>query len=410
MDRRRSQRIKSIKKCSCYDSDSNSHHHANKNMKQNSNSTNSCEVISNLLLLEDLRFHIFTFVPVKCLINSARYVCKDWAATISNSQFVEAYERHAHSKPGLYVENLTTQGKSYFLEFKDDVNGQFKKTNFRTPEKMGRLISTCDGILLLFSNYDRRIFVVNPILKCWLIIPHFPKSLSFTRVLCRCSIARVPHTSKFKLFLMDVFKDSGVLWNVIYVLRIGIDNSWKEIARKKVPPNLKDLWEQVYNGGNDIYWITKKEVIVMDVDKERILREYPHPDLPNDLNIKYLWMKNRLSCIAYEDSYRTYQIFILDFDSGQWSLYHEMEPFDYVAACGHELDILFVEFRLWINDQVIFNVTVYQNSARNLYPKNIHFGYNVKTKQLTKIEGIAVGAFEVWLHNNSLVSFPSTAT
>jgi hypothetical protein len=166
MDRRRSQRIKSIKKCSCYDSDSNSHHHANKNMNQNSNSTNSCEVISNLLLLEDLKFHIFTFVPVNCLFNSARYVCKHWAATISSSRFAEACERHARSKPGLYVENLTTQGKSnYFLEF-NDVNGQFEKTKLGTPQRMGRLISTCDGILLLFSNYYRRIFVVNPILKC----------------------------------------------------------------------------------------------------------------------------------------------------------------------------------------------------------------------------------------------------
>ena len=196
------------------------------------------------------------------------------------------------------------------------------------------------------------------------------------------------------------------------MLRIGIDNSWKEIARKKVPPNLKDLWEQVYNGGNDIYWITKKEVIVMDVDKERILREYPHPGLPNDLMIDYLWMKNRLSCIAYKDSYKTYQIFILDFDSGKWSLYHEKGPFDYVATCGHELNIWSVLFRLWINDQVIFEVALHSNSARKLIPnpKNIHFGYNVKTKQLTKIEGIAVGAFEVWPHTNSLVSLPSTAT
>jgi len=64
-------------------------------------------------------------------------------------------ELHAHSKPGLYVENLTRRGKSYFLEFKDDVHGQFKKTKLGTPQKMGRLISTCDGILLLFSIIDK---------------------------------------------------------------------------------------------------------------------------------------------------------------------------------------------------------------------------------------------------------------
>jgi hypothetical protein len=412
MERRRSQRIKSIKKCSCYDSDSNSHDHVNKIMKQNSNSTNSCEVISNLLLLEDLRFHIFTFVPVNCLINSARYVCKHWAATISNSQFIEAYEHHAHSKPGLYIVNRTTHGNSYFLELKDDVNGQIVKTDLGTPQEMGHLISTCDGLLLLFSNIDERYFVVNPILKFWLRIPNFPAFRSYILVRGRCAIARVPHTSEFKLFHMDFFQTSDALWNVIYMLRIGIDNSWKEIARKQTFPNSKFLMLRLFIGGNDIYWITEKEVIVMDVDKESIIREYPHPHLPNDVFIKYLWMKNRLSCIAYKESYRTYQVFILDFNLGKWSLYHEMGPFDYVAACGQQLNILLVKFRFWINDQVIFKVVLHQNSARNSYlnPKNIHFGYNVKTKQLTKIEGIDVGAYEVWLHTNSLVSLPSTAT
>jgi len=130
MGRCRSQIIKSsTEKGNCSDSEtkSQSRDHADKN----------CEVISLLLLPEHLMFDILRLVPLNCLINSARYVCKAWAATIASSLFVEMCESHARSKPGLYVENFTTQSSSYFLEFKDDVNGQFERTDLGTPSRMG---------------------------------------------------------------------------------------------------------------------------------------------------------------------------------------------------------------------------------------------------------------------------------
>jgi len=114
MDRHRGHRIKSIKCCGC-DSDSLSHDLAKKNMNQNLNSTKSCKVISKLLLPEDLLFCIFTLVPLNSL------VCKACAATIRSSYFAELTK-----KTGLYVENGKSRRSSYFLEFKDDLNGQFK--------------------------------------------------------------------------------------------------------------------------------------------------------------------------------------------------------------------------------------------------------------------------------------------
>lgn len=69
---------------------SNSHHRAKNNVK-NQNS-NSCKMISKLFLLEDLRFHILTLVPLNSILHSTRYVCKSWAATIRNSHFVEMCE------------------------------------------------------------------------------------------------------------------------------------------------------------------------------------------------------------------------------------------------------------------------------------------------------------------------------
>jgi len=210
---------------------------------------------------------------------------------------------------------------------------------------------------------------------------------------------------------LDVLEISGNFWYVFYVLRIGIDNSWKEIARKEAPRDWFFPWQPLYSGGNDIYWITIDDIIVMDVDREIIVGEYPLPNvpMPGDRVPIFLSMGNHLSCIAYKDeSYEAYQIYILDFDSGEWSLYHEMGHFDYVSACGRELNNLSsVVFRFWVNDQIIFRVT--SPRLNMLLDKVTHFGYNVETKQLTCIEGIdAEGGYEVWLHTNSPVSFSST--
>jgi hypothetical protein len=37
------------------------------------------------------------------------------------------------------------------------------------------------------------------------------------------------------LFFIDILEVSGFYWNVFYVLRIGICNTWKEKARKETP-------------------------------------------------------------------------------------------------------------------------------------------------------------------------------
>ncbi|RHN77213.1 putative F-box domain-containing protein [Medicago truncatula] len=203
-------------------------------MNQNPNSAQSCKVISNLS--EDLMFHIFTLVPINSLFNSTRYVCKSWAATIGSSLFFEVCEHRARSKLGLYVENCETYGSSYFLEFKDNVNGQFERYELGTPRKTEHLISTCDGILLLLS-ISGQIFVANPILKRGFRIPPFPIPQPRIIVRHQCTIARVPLTSKFKLFFLHVFAISASFWYVFYVLRIRIDNSWNEIARKKSSPS-----------------------------------------------------------------------------------------------------------------------------------------------------------------------------
>ncbi|CAK8560676.1 unnamed protein product [Lathyrus sativus] len=401
-----------MERSSCFDSDSKSDDDANKNENL------------ELLLPEDLKIQIFTLVPLTYLINSVRYVCKPWAAIIAGPRFAEACQRFdIRFKPGLYVENRKSKSSSYFLEFKDDVNGQFERIDLGTPKKMGHVIGTCDGILLLL-NTARQVFAVNPFLKCWLRIPPFPFSRHNQGFPCQCTITRVPRTAKFKLFHADILEISGAYSCVFYVLRIGIDSSWKEIARKEAFPMFRRLYfssRPLYSGGNDLYWITYNEVILMDIDKETIVGEYPVPFItmdPYERSITmyssvpfemFLHMGERLSRIVSIDSHRTYQIYILDFDSENWSLYHEMGPFDYMSASGHNLKPRSASFRLWINDQIIFQVGLHKTETGSMSSrKSIHFGYNVKTKQLTKIEDIEVGDFDVWLHTISLVSLPTT--
>ncbi|RHN53723.1 hypothetical protein MtrunA17_Chr5g0398931 [Medicago truncatula] len=177
------------------------------------------------------------------------------------------------------------------------------------------------------------------------------------------TLARVPHSSIFKLFFVDIRKVSGVDWVLFYVLKIGIDNSWKEIvARPKVLNEKYFFKKPVYSGGNDLYWILKESVIVMDVDKEVIVREYPLPPLRvcRYLDVEYLWMGNHLSCIVHEDPIKTFQIYILDINSGKWSLYHEMVLFDYVVACGqlsvNDTKMILISILFGMNEQIIFQL------------------------------------------------------
>jgi hypothetical protein len=297
------------------------------------------------------------------------------------------------------------------LDIKDDVNGQyeFERIDLGTPRGMGTIVSSCDGILLLHRDY-RDLFVVNPILKCWLRIP--PLSIS---VYCRFIIARAPHTTMFKLFFIDNLNVSGASWHVFYVLRIGIDNSLKEIARKEATWDSYLLCKPLYGGGNDLYYITKKGITAVNIEKEIIVGEYPPPPVEmwyNPIQTSFS-MGDHLSYIARKSvhDHETHTIYTLDFDSGKWSLYHEIRLLDFVVACCHETIILLAIVRFWINDQIIFQV--YLKKKRDIDPgiRSIHFSYNVKTRQVKKIEDIVEDSgITVWLHINSLVSLPNTST
>lgn len=163
---------------------------------------------------------------------------------------------------------------------------------------------------------------------------------------------------------------------------------------------------------------------VMDVDREIIIREYPLPSpRVNSSPIwVFLWMGDRLSCIVADKGIsritRTYQIYTLEFDLGKWTLYHETGPFDYWVTCRHELDFdinirtVCVMFRFWINHQIFFATLIKPPKNHTTFSgmKRVYFCYNVKTRQLTRINGIAVDDFQAWLHTNTLVSLQSTQT
>ncbi|XP_058763877.1 uncharacterized protein LOC131637309 [Vicia villosa] len=403
----RSQRLKSLNNCSSssYNDDSDS---------------------SKVLLNQDMMLPILSLLPLNCLLNSVRYVCKPWATTIRTSHFAQACLQL--TKPGLYVEDYGSPTSSYYLDIKSYVNGhfEFERISLGTPSKVGTIICSYNGILLmldwdLFSSQPPQAFLVNPLIKSLLKLPPLPYSLERPYPSAQFAIVSAPHTAKFKLFFIDILEVSGALYYVFYVLRIGIDISWKEIDRKEAPIAWNTIWKPLYDGSNYLYWISAHhQVTVFDVDKEITVGKFPLPPLHPDpfspfsfSHTVFLWRGNQISCIVSIVENKRYKIYILDFDSGKWSLYHEMGPFDYVAACGQEFFVKFLLFRCWIHDEIIFRVSRSSTREENLPiggRYTMHFSYNVKTRRVTKIEDIAMFNNEVWLHTNSLFSLPSTPT
>jgi hypothetical protein len=129
--------------------------------------------------------------------------------------------------------------------------------------------------------------------------------------------------------------------------------------------NLKGLiWEHLKK------WETLS-IIVMDVAKENIVGQYSLPPSPVLMDLDpdaiFLRMGNHLSCIVNNDAfYGPFQIYVLDFELGKWSLYHEIGPFDFATACGHEIHILCVVFCFWINHQIIFRASLSKRGNRTL--------------------------------------------
>ncbi|XP_019414337.1 PREDICTED: uncharacterized protein LOC109326124 [Lupinus angustifolius] len=337
------------------------------------------------------------------LHHHARYVCKTWAAIIDTFHFAQLqHDRACYSKPpGLYLSNSMLPNTSYFM---DSVNGQFVRNDLVTPLTKGTyLISTCDGIMFCNCNYLREYFVVNPILNCSFTIPPLP-SLNGISGFLEFTLIRVPHTAKFKIF----FAHS----NFLYGLTIGIGNSWKEIVGGKIEPRMR-MWKPVYSGSNNLYWPTMEAVIVIDIYKEIIVGEYPLPYnyALNYPSPKYLWMGNCLSSIVGTNHDTSFKIYVLDIDSRRWSLHREIGTFDYVAAYGHELTITTMSFCFWMEDQIVFKIDVDEARTTPIDPSTtIFFGYNINTRQLTKIEAIAdagEGFWIAWRHTNSLISLPS---
>ncbi|XP_058763919.1 uncharacterized protein LOC131637336 isoform X1 [Vicia villosa] len=407
----RTQRLKSLNNCSSssYNDDSNS------NSKTSYNDDSGS---SRVLLNQDLMLPILSLLPLNCLLNFARYVCKPWATTIRTSHFALACLQL--TKPGLYVEDYDSATSSYYLDIKSYVNGhfEFERISLGTPSKLGKIVCSYNGILLMldWDWLSPQAFLVNPLIKSCLKLPPPPFSLERIYPPAQFTIVCAPHTAKFKVFFIDILEVSGALYYVFYVLRIGIDNSWKEIDRKEAPIAWKTIWEPLYDGGNYLYWISAQhEVTVLDVDNEITIGKFPLPPLHPDSfsHSVFLWRGNQISCIVSIIPNKRYQIYILDFDSGKWSLYHEMGPFDFVAACGLEFFIKVLLFLYWIHDEIIFRVSRTSSIEENLPiggRYTMHFSYNVKTRQVTKIEDIAIFNHEVWLHTNSLFSLPSTPT
>lgn len=145
--------VKRLKSSESADADAATTNNKNMNMNIVQCSSSSSNRNRNRFseLPQDVMLAILCLVPLDCLLNSARYVSKHWFTAIPSCLRLKP--------PGLYVINIKSGRKSYFL---DHVNGQ--KIHFGTPSKMGTLLDSCHGILLLCRG-NRLTFAVNPILS-----------------------------------------------------------------------------------------------------------------------------------------------------------------------------------------------------------------------------------------------------
>ncbi|MED6130929.1 hypothetical protein PIB30_005217 [Stylosanthes scabra] len=286
-------------------------------------------VASTVCLTEDIIFfNILTRLPATFLFKSARLVCKAWAAIICKTQFVDAHLRHA--KSGVFLQSTRPTYGARFLAFKD--NGAYEVTHLNSKYP-GRILNSCDGLSLFLQYSTGALHVSNPVTN---------------------QEERIPYL---------LGGDNLIL---------GIDNSWRKIGTESGDFDFKCI--PIYTGGYDLYWVTERRVIVMDVAKET----FKAFQLPQELqwHPQYLKMGNCLSSIIFVE--RGFQVYAFEPKSGKWTLYHQIGHLNYPH--GHE--VLSEFFCVWVNQEVIIRSTL-APSLRTLI-----FGYNVKTRNLRMIDAI----------------------
>ncbi|XP_054779715.1 uncharacterized protein LOC129287540 [Prosopis cineraria] len=339
-------------------------------------------------LPEDALFDILTWLPAECLLSSARYTCKYWAAMICSSDFAEKHL--LRSKPGIFLQSTKRPYGAWFLDVKD--NGEFGVTTLN-PDFPGRFVNSCDGLIVLYENARGVLNVTNPVTKQRVKVPML---LSPNLMYPPCAVVRVPRTGEFKLFASRVLTESEVCYCHWHVLRLGKDSAWTRISVE--PGDFEFRCTPIYTGGNDLYWITEKRVIVMDVEKETF-QQFPLPQGPHRWYAQYLKMENRLASVIWVAG-EGFQMQVFDPDSGNWNLYHEMKCLDYPTG---DIEFLSEFFALWINQELIIKLILLPTL------NTLFFSYDMKTGgRLKKIDAIQEGSFDVGLHTNSLVSWKNT--
>lgn len=356
-------------------------------------------------LPEEVIFDILTRLPAEWLHKSVRLTCKSWAAMISSSDFVKAHLLRA--KPGIFIQKTRRSYGAHFLEFKG--NGEYGVAAL-SPRLPGHYLNSCDGLILFIQKSTGNLQVVNPVTMQRLNVP----KLLGSNLNCHATAAiiRVPRTGEFKLFA-SLVKSESLVWHCHwYVLRLGKDTTWTRFGLEAGYFTFRGT--PIYCGGNDLYWIRRDHIILMDVDKETF-RKF---DLHGKLYHHLFKFENHLAYIS-PWGIIGYRMHVFEADCGRWRLHHQIEQIGsfsgyYDRATNNdsiEHSSYCVCFCFCINQEVIFKVT----SGPGLKPfKAWLHSYNVETSKLSEIDVIledlfngnfVEGSFKLGLHTNSLVSW-----
>lgn len=334
-------------------------------------------------LHDDTMSDILKRVPADDLFRSASYTCKSWARIVNEPYFHNA--QLLHGKPGIFIKRLTYPYSAQLLNI--DRNGEYEVTTQFNHTFHGPFLNSSCGVHLFYNSEDLHVF--NPIT---LEAVKLPRVLSRTLESPYCTLVCVPRTGEFKVFAADVVFNQ---YDKLYVLTLGKDNEWKRIDEGSGVFEFRCA--PIYIEDNGLYWITRKELILMDVDTETF-RQFQIPEGHQQFHSQNVKIKNRLASILYTGP-RKYQIHTFDSETRIWDLIHEMKNLNYPSG---GLEVRFAFFKVWMNDELIISTS--------LKPKfsSLIFSYNMTTGTLRKIEAVDEGLYDVGIHTNGLLSLKSS--
>ncbi|KAK9289761.1 hypothetical protein L1049_007920 [Liquidambar formosana] len=280
-------------------------------------------------LPENIIFDILARIPASYLHCKFRYICKAWDNIISSSKFIA--QNAIQNKHNQLLVQIPTSTKQHYYKAKllemEEMELDFKLHCF-DMRRMGRIRSSCNGLLLIHDPKQKGVlYVMNLLTKCVVTLPKCPSRCPHKA--CGSTLGFSRSTREYKVVHMY----SDVFGYEIFTLGCS-DNEWK-----RIPGPFKEPYDRPFcldfNWGDPVkindqflHWYVSSSqfIISMDVTDENSRKTYL-PDCSEEIDkSKYalLEMGGYLS-LVYKVSGIQIDVWILrDFQAQVWFKKHSI--------------------------------------------------------------------------------------